>query len=190
MSRYSISDEQQAANLRLTEIIRPISSAAWSSTYNFRNLESGLKSLAEDYGVLELNPDFQRGHVWTEEQQVRFIEASIRGLIPSACQVIQFNCPNWHHNNTGILPDGFQCMDGLQRYTAINRFIKGEIRPFGLDVEDFYKTSFSPRDINVTIAVHCYTNKNELLRRYIDINTGGTPHHIDEISRVRAMITD
>ena len=28
---------------------------------------------------LQLNPDFQRGHVWTEDQQVKFLEFILRG---------------------------------------------------------------------------------------------------------------
>lgn len=32
----------------------------------------------KEYG-LEMNPDFQRGHIWTEEQQSKYIEFILKG---------------------------------------------------------------------------------------------------------------
>lgn len=32
----------------------------------------------DKYG-LQLDPDFQRAHVWTEEQQIKFVEYALRG---------------------------------------------------------------------------------------------------------------
>lgn len=60
---------------------------------------------------LELNPDFQRGHVWTEQQQIAFLEYFLRG--GKSGTILYFNCPSWHHN----VPDGayndYVCVDGL-----------------------------------------------------------------------------
>lgn len=42
-------------------------------------------------GSFELNPDFQRGHVWTDSQRTAYAEAFIR----KATGRILFNCPGW-----------------------------------------------------------------------------------------------
>ena len=34
-----------------------------------------------EYYKLQLNPKFQRGHVWTEEQQIAYVEFLLRDLI-------------------------------------------------------------------------------------------------------------
>ena len=66
---------------------------------------------------LELNPDFQRGHVWTEEQQIAFVEFMLRG--GKSAKVIYFNHPGWMDDWKGNMV----CVDGLQRLTACMRFI-------------------------------------------------------------------
>ena len=37
----------------------------------------------DEFLELQLNPDFQRGHVWSEEQQVSFIEYLLKGVSSS-----------------------------------------------------------------------------------------------------------
>ena len=41
---------------------------------------------------LQLNPDFQRGHVWSEDQQVKFIEYVLRG--GKSGKILYFNNPS------------------------------------------------------------------------------------------------
>ena len=42
---------------------------------------------------LELNPDFQRGHVWTREQEIAYIEFLLRG--GRTGRDLYFNKPSW-----------------------------------------------------------------------------------------------
>jgi len=37
-----------------------------------------IKDLKENYG-LNMNPDFQRGHVWSKEQQIAYVEYLLKG---------------------------------------------------------------------------------------------------------------
>ena len=79
-----------------------------------------IKENQEECG-LEMNPDFQRGHVWTEQQQIAYIEFLLRG--GKSGRVLYFNCPCW---SLGDRDEDFVCVDGLQRSTAIIRFINNE----------------------------------------------------------------
>jgi len=174
---------------KLAAIIKPLRSAAYEVDMDWRWFHKHLTEMGNDYGGLEFNPDFQRGHVWTPEQQTHFIENILRGVVSSSGFLIQFNCPNWdNHDYKGELPRGFQCIDGLQRITAVMKFLNGEIKPFGLHVDDLDGSSFSIRSkYRFRVAIHNFERKFDLLSHYLDINAGGTPHSASELERVRAM---
>lgn len=128
---------------------------------------------------LILNPDFQRGHVWTEEQQIAYVEYMLKG--GTTGKEIYFNCSSWM--------DGFDtpifCVDGLQRLTAAIKFVNNQLPVFDghlhNDIEGACRTTFSFHVMKVR-------SKKELLKVYIDFNSGGTPHRPEEIIRIQEMI--
>jgi uncharacterized protein with ParB-like and HNH nuclease domain len=174
---------------RLNQIIQPLQTARYECDMEWRYFIEHIKKMGEDYEGLEMDPDFQRGHVWTPEQQRHYIENVLRGVISTSGFVIQFNCPNWDdHNYVGELPRGFQCIDGLQRITAVKGFIEGTVKPFGLTVTDLDTSAFTIKTrYRFRVAIHNFTNKADLLKHYLDLNAGGTPHSAQEIERVTAM---
>lgn len=181
----SISDFEKHAE----GIIKPLRTAQWQADYQWSRLEQGLERLASQYGELELNPDFQRGHVWTPEQQVAFITSCLRGVVASNGFLIQLNCPSWSDKYDATdLPPGLQCIDGLQRYTAVVEFVRGNIRPFGFSADELANTRFSPARFYMKVAIHGFTKRADLLEHYLSINAGGTPHSADEIERVRGLL--
>lgn len=174
----------------LDALIRPIAFARYEVDIPMNFIESTLAGYARDWESLDLTPDYQRGHVWTERQQTYFIENLLRGVVTSAGLLIQWNCPNWEdHHYSGELPRGMQCIDGLQRLSAVRRFLTGHIKPFGLHVKDFENTRFSPRRSrwNIRFAVYNFGTRAELLQHYLDINGAGTPHTPQELERVRQL---
>ena len=156
---------------------------SWQADFDFESCIKYIDECIEEDG-LELNPDFQRGHVWTEEQQIAWLEFFLRGGRTS--RVIYFNKPDWF----GSVPEGsyndFVCVDGLQRLTAIRRFVNNEIKVFGSYFNEYTDT---PRfTMSIKLNVNDLKTKKEVLQWYIDMNTGGTPHTKDEIDRVRKLI--
>jgi hypothetical protein len=173
----------------LVELIKPLGTAKWSADYRWDKIEGSLEGLGVDYGGLELNPDFQRGHVWTAAQAQHYVENCLRGIVASNGFLIQFNCATWSDiAQSTDLPPGLQCVDGLQRYTAISGFVNGEVKPFGLHVDDLKGTQFHPSKFYMKVAVHTFTSRAELLAYYLSINSGGTQHSDEEIDRVRALL--
>lgn len=63
-----------------------------------------IKDEIAEMGLI-LNPDFQRGHVWTEEQQIAWMEYFLRG--GKSGNVIYLNNPSQHtvRNMTGKYND-------------------------------------------------------------------------------------
>lgn len=135
----------------------------------------------EEECCLEMNPDFQRGHVWTEKQQIAYIEFLLQG--GRSGKVIYFNCPNWPH---GGIEHEFVCVDGLQRTTAILRFLNNEIPAFGVYYEDFEDSL--PIECDVIVNVNNLKTKKEVLKWYLEMNEGGTPHTEEEINKVKNML--
>jgi len=173
----------------LRTIIRPVANPTYTTDVFWHHIDSYLQETGEDTGGLQLCPDFQRGHVWTESQQLLFIENVIRGLIDQSLLTLKFNCANWNTTNKGDLPDGIVCVDGLQRLTAIQRCMSGEIRPFGYHIDQFNNTPFSCKlKYRFTISIYNFSHKKDLLQFYLDLNAGGTPHSDGELQRVRSMI--
>lgn len=178
---------------QLERIIRPMPRASYEVHCHFSHLERQLEGFEQDYG-LDLMPDFQRGHVWTQEQQERWIEAVLRGAISTSGLTIQFNSPAFGHGSATPsdqdLPDTVVCVDGLQRLTSVRRFMRGEIRAFGFTRDDLAGTSFDPKRMTyrLNVAIHAFKTRQQVLQYYLDINTGGTPHSAQELERVRSLL--
>lgn len=175
----------------LLAIIRPLPQARYEVDTHWGMLDKTLADMTHDYG-LELNPDYQRGHVWTSAQQQAYVEGVLRGAISTAGLTVQFNCPNFESRllaSDRDLPDGFQVMDGLQRLTAVREFMMGNVHPFGLTLDDLAGTSFTPKGMTYRLrfAVFCFQYKIDVLEHYLALNCGGTPHSDDEIARILAM---
>lgn len=130
---------------------------------------------------LDLDPDFQRCHVWTEVQQIAFMEYLLRGGY--AGREIYFNCSSWMAGfNTPV-----ELVDGKQRLQAVRRFMANEIPVFGHFYKEFDRKSF--RNLNgLRFYVNNLKSRAEVLRWYLDLNTGGTPHTSKEIEKVQSML--
>lgn len=142
--------------------------------------------IQEEITTMGLNmcPDFQRGHVWTGEQQKAYIEYCLRG--GRSGMDLYFNCPWWNDGRrTGDYQE-YVCVDGLQRITAWMAFLENKIDVFGYFYRDF--TDRWPCKITMRVHVNNLQTRREVLRWYIDMNAGGTPHTKAEIERVRELL--
>ena len=128
---------------------------------------------------LNMNPDFQRGHVWTRDQQIAYVEFILAG--GSSGRHLYFNHPGW----MGSLKGDYVLVDGLQRITAALAFLHNEIPAYGTLYKDYDDCLSSEADFIVNVAK--LKTKKEVLDWYILMNTGGTPHSVEEIERVKRM---
>ena len=130
---------------------------------------------------LDLNPDFQRGHVWTESQQTAFVEHILSGGVGS--KEIRFNCTGW----MGDFRGPFVIVDGKQRLEAVRKFMRGELKAFG-----HYLNEFTGRLRSTTaeliFSINNLQTRKEVLRWYLEINTGGVVHTPEEIQKVRDLL--
>lgn len=179
-----------ATDSELDSLIRPMPRATYEVDVHFNSVERMLDELAQPYG-LNLDPDFQRGHVWTELQQQRWIESVLRGAVSGAGLTIQFNAPQWNSlrkEQCSDMSPEVVIVDGLQRLTALRRYVANEIQAFGRFSNDFAMTPYDTRRYRLKMAVFEFQSRADLLQYYLDINSGGTPHAQSEIDRVTALL--
>ena len=133
--------------------------------------------------TLELDPDFQRAHVWTKEQQVRYCEYIIRG--GEGSRILYWNHPNWMGSFKGALT----LVDGKQRLEAVRAFLRDEVIVF-----DNYRYSDMDRrtvvrcNLDFVVQIASLKKRRDVLNWYLMINAGGTPHTVEELGRVRALL--
>lgn len=155
----------------------------YTVTVPWNAIERQLESFGEGTGI-DLDPDFQRGHVWTELQQVRFVEFILRG--GRSGKDILFNQPSWR---SGPIRDDepMQLVDGKQRLQAARRFMNGEIRAFGTLRSEFAEARL-PLNVHFDFTVNDLKTRAEVLQWYLDLNDGGVVHASEEIARVRGLL--
>lgn len=133
---------------------------------------------------LELCPDFQRGHVWTEDQQIKYIEYILKQPNRDRSTEILFNCPDWRFGGRANI----QCVDGLQRLTAIQRFLNNEIPAYGTLYKDY--EDHPSMLCTIQFCVNDLKTREEVLEWYLELNSGGVVHTQEELDRVRKLLNE
>jgi hypothetical protein len=128
-------------------------------------------------------PDYQRGHEWTEEQACSFVGHALCGgpMLPLIVN---------QHDRDGIqrVPE---LLDGLQRLTAMRRWLRDEIPAKVDDRTFFYRDTDKKFRLTMSFVVQFVAlSRLEALRFYRRFNTCGTPHSKAAIERVDGMIVE
>lgn len=147
------------------------------------DLESHIKSQGTEIVALDLNPDFQRAHVWTERQQIEYCEYILKG--GTSGKELYFNCVGWMSNWSGP----YVIVDGKQRVEAVRRFMDNDIPVFGTYLAD-YKDTPDILTARFSWNIAALKSRADVLQWYLDFNSGGTIHTEEELAKVRAMLAN
>lgn len=128
----------------------------------------------------ELVPEFQRGHVWTQEQQTKYVEWLLRG--GESGREIYFNHPGWQGSYIGDMV----CVDGLQRLTACLLFMENKIPAFGYYVSEY--TDRQWLNGNCLYFNIASLQPKQCVEWYLQMNFTGTPHTEEELKRVQRIL--
>lgn len=181
--------ETKAKITRFKDIPQFTSSGSYQVNYPLTSLVREIEEEVSEMG-LQLNPEFQRGHVWTEEQQIAWLEYHLRG--GKSGNTIYLNNPFWNSYREPKQKEysDYVCVDGLQRITAAQRFVHNEIKVFGSYFKEYEDKLRLANDATMILNVNNLKSEKEVLQWYIDMNAGGTPHTNEEIERVKKMIEE
>ncbi|MCP4354797.1 MAG: DUF262 domain-containing protein [Proteobacteria bacterium] len=144
----------------------------------------GFEKTEKDF-VEYIIPEWQRGHVWTEQQQIEYIEYCFTNPLQGGSATEIIIAEQYYNSDT---PEDFHVkiylVDGLQRTTAVRRFLKGEIKAFGR-----FHHEYEMRGC-VDFRVHMLkvNSEEEAMKLYLSLNGTGTPHTKDELDNVRDML--
>jgi hypothetical protein len=144
-----------------------------------RYLVESVQRYIDEYG-LDLDADFQRGHVWTPDQQSRYVEFLLRG--GQSSRLLYFNCVGWMRDMKGP----FFIVDGKQRLTACLKFMQNEVLAFGHRFSEFEGNMDTM--ITLRFNINNLATRAEVLQWYLDLNSGGVVHTTEELDRVRKLL--
>lgn len=139
----------------------------------------------------EMDPDYQRDHVWTAEQQGRFI-----GFLLEGGKRPEIICNRIFNLKPKIVDE---VIDGKQRLTALYCFLKNVIPAIYTDGEELWFANMTKeakawiRGLTSPLSMqigYVSLSRTEVLRLYLKLNRGGSVHTDAEINRVRALLAD
>ena len=167
---------------KFRDIPQLTSSGHYCVNVSWDYLESHLASESESgMAPLDLDPDFQRGHVWTPDQQIAYVEYILRG--GQSGRDLYFNCPGWQADYRGP----YVIVDGKQRLNAVRQFLADKIPAFGHLFSE-YTDKLRMTGPAFNWHVNNLKTRKQVLTWYLEMNTGGTPHSDAEIQKVRDLL--
>ncbi len=125
-------------------------------------------------------PDWQRGEVWTEAQEARFIESVFLGASIGQYMLNE-------HQDSAL--SGF-VLDGQQRLLAIQRYWDGAFGVPGEDGRTWLWTDLDPATeqqhflrIQFPYLLTRYGSEAQMQDAYNRHNAGGTPHRAEDLAQ-------
>ena len=169
--------------MKFSEIKQFTRKANYCVDINWGYMPDWIKNQQNEQYNLELDPDFQRAHVWTKKQQERYIEFILKG--GEGSRDIYWNCSGWMSTFKGPMV----LVDGKQRINAVEKFLDNKIKAFGYHHKE-YEDKLSIIQTSFRFHVNNLETRAEVLQWYLDLNFGGTPHTEAERKRVINLLKE
>lgn len=170
--------------MKLTEVRQLTKKPAYHVNTDLWYLDHNIERFTEEYN-LDLDPDFQRAHVWTEDKQIAFMEYLFMGGQMS--NRILFNYPDWM-GRMDSKTDVMVLVDGKQRLEAMRKFKANQLPVFGHTMNDWEDAKTACRRVQLEIYINDLKTRKEVLQWYIDLNAGGVVHTTEEIEKVKKLL--
>lgn len=171
----------------LQEIPQLFGFGNYKVTILFSCLLKQIESYKKDVN-LDLEPEFQRGYVWTQQQKEKYVEYILRGGTHG--RDILFNYPSWSKEISPLEKDPILnrmvIVDGKQRLSAVMDFLNDKLEVFGATFSQFEGTLRCTHYLN--FHVNELTTRKDILEWYLQTNDGGTIHTKEELDKVRELL--
>jgi hypothetical protein len=134
---------------------------------------------------LDMDPDYQRGHVWTTEQEGKFVFHIISG--GSTPRLLMTTEGDYHK---------YEILDGKQRLRAMLRFMDNEIPMVLPDGREVWLSDCDPVSVRrigfgITLPFGLMKqSRKQAMALYVRLNAGGTVHSEAEIERIKALLDE
>lgn len=136
----------------------------------------------QDYTTVDLDPDFQRGHVWDTQKKQDYVEYVLRG--GQSSRDIWWNCAGWQ---TKDFKHPLVLVDGKQRLTAVTDFLTNNLKVFG-SLRSEFTDRIRMAGPSFRVHVNNLQSRAEVLQWYLEMNAGGVVHTKEELDKVRVLL--
>lgn len=136
---------------------------------------------------INLDPDFQRAHVWDEKKQIAYVEYRLRKGMSG--KEIYWNHPTWGRFTKAQKGEKLELVlvDGKQRIEAVRKFMRNELKVFGYYINE-YSDKIPLLGVDFIMCVNDLPTRAQVLQWYIEMNSGGVVHTEEEIDKVKALL--
>lgn len=152
----------------------------------------GLLTKYFHFGI-DLNPKYQRGNVWTEEQKVKLIDSIYRDINIGSIVLVE---KQWF-NEYNVVSEMYEVLDGKQRLTTIIDYISSKFKYRGkyyYELSENTRHEFENKQIlvgNLKLNRESQTyNRKKVLEQFIRLNECGTSMEKSIIDNAKKMIED
>jgi hypothetical protein len=151
---------------------------------------NGLLTKFFHFGV-DLNPEYQRGNVWSDEQKELLIDSIYKRINIGSFVFVE---KKWFHNND-VTDYMYEILDGKQRYTAILDYIMGKFPYHGkyyhelspVTRNEFENCQVLIGELQLDKNTSEY-NKKKVLEQFIRLNECGTTMDKSIIENARKIM--
>ena len=150
-------------------------------SYSQRSLD-GLLSTYYDGSGMDLDPDYQRGHVWAHEQKVALIDSVFRNIDIGKFTVIRkpFRENRDHY---------YEMLDGKQRFTALMEFFEDRFQYRGLYFSELHwRDQNHFENYSVSYAETEPLTDEQKYHYFLKLNVSGRPVDPAHIEKVEKML--
>lgn len=133
---------------------------------------------------LDMEPDYQRGYEWTLEDKQKLIDSIFKNVEIGKFAFI-------HNGYKHDSPYLYQILDGKQRLNAILEFYENRFTYNGLY---FYQLSLRDQHwferYPITVAEAQDLTREQILRYFLNLNTGGRQISMEHLAKVALMLEE
>lgn len=150
-------------------------------SFSQRQISSLLHTSYSTFGI-DLEADYQRGNVWSEEQKVALIDLIFRNIDIGKFTLIRRS----FKTKQDFL---YEILDGKQRLTAIREFFEGRFKYKGKTFQElhpFDQNHFEDYDISYA-STEPLTDEQKY-RYFLKLNVSGVPMDENHLKKVEKML--
>ena len=152
---------------------------------------SGLLSKYFHFGV-DMNPEYQRGNVWTEEQKVKLIDSIFNNINIGSFVFVE---KKWFTDEHQVASEMFEILDGKQRLTAIIDYVSSKFPYQGKywhELSPYSRNQFENQGILVgemkLNRKDKEYNRKQVIEQFIRLNEGGTSMDKAILEKAKKML--
>jgi len=155
-------------------------------SYSQRDMSGLMNYYFSKYGI-DLEPEYQRGNVWTIEQKRALITSIFRNIDIGKIAIIK---RHWGPDgNKPATPKLYEMLDGKQRLTALVEYYTGQFTWRG---KYFHELCWSDKGhfkyYTVSIAETDPLTKEQKYHYFLKLNTSGVPVDPDHMAKVTGLL--